>query len=117
MALSLFAHHPIISQGKGASVDSQLFDPTPSTASVVMLPKAAPHPHAAMLLIDFILSEAGQKVFRDASYLPAHTKVDPKKSLWPILPGKNNVKSIFLSPETLFGYRTKSNELQKKYVK
>ncbi len=117
MALSLFAHHPIISQGKGASVDSQLFDPTPSTASVVMFPKAAPHPHAAMLLIDFILSEAGQKVFRNASYLPAHTKVDPKKSLWPILPGKNNVKSIFLSPETLFGYRTKSHELQKKYVR
>ncbi len=35
------------------------------------------HPHAALLLIDFILSEEGQKIFRLWKRVPCHPAVDP----------------------------------------
>ena len=43
----------------------------PVALDAVSLLKDAPHPSAARLLIDFLTSEEGQQVFRQADYLPA----------------------------------------------
>jgi iron(III) transport system substrate-binding protein len=42
----------------------------------VALPADPPHPHAAMLLIDFILSSEGQKIYRLWKRIPCHPEVE-----------------------------------------
>src|SRR3954454_23902015 len=71
IALNIFAHHPLISKAKGAPVNSQLLDPTASTAATMGVVKGAKHPYAAMLLVDFILSKEGQSILAKAEYFPA----------------------------------------------
>ncbi len=115
MAIGMFAHHPLISAGKGAPVDSQMMDPIPSNSSDIMLMKNAPRPHAALLLIDFMMSKEGQTLLQAAEYFPAHPAVDPLDSLRSIVPARIGMKQVFMSPETTFEYREKSIEIQKKY--
>jgi ABC-type Fe3+ transport system substrate-binding protein len=38
----------------------------------------APHPHAAMLLIDFLLSKEGQAIYRELGYVPSRNAMAPK---------------------------------------
>jgi iron(III) transport system substrate-binding protein len=40
------------------------------------LPVAAPHPHAALLLIDYILSLEGQRIYRQWKRVPCHPAVE-----------------------------------------
>lgn len=48
-----------------APIDYVVFDPTLTSPHMVGLIKDAPHPHAAMLLIDYLLSEEGQQKVAD----------------------------------------------------
>ncbi len=41
-------------------------------------PRARAHPNAARLFIDFMVSKAGQEIFRDNDYLPMHPDVPAK---------------------------------------
>ena len=70
LALQIFNHHTVISAKKGAPVDWIKMEPVTGTLSVISVHKNAPHPNAAKLLVDFIISPEGQKVFRDGR-LPA----------------------------------------------
>jgi ABC-type Fe3+ transport system substrate-binding protein len=90
-------------------------EPVLSNASVVTLVKGATHPHAAMLLIDYLLSKEAQQVLEKADYLPAHPDVKPQQSLQGIVPSMAHLKEQFLSEEYMFEARAKSIELQKKY--
>ena len=69
MALQIFNHHAVISAKKGAPVDWIKMEPATGTLSVISVHKNAPHPNAAKLLVDFIISKEGQQVFRDADYI------------------------------------------------
>src|SRR6266540_461703 len=61
--------------------------------------KDAPHPNAALLFIEFMISQEGQKIFQAAEYLPAHPKVP---ALTPALkPDGGGFKATILSPETI----------------
>jgi ABC-type Fe3+ transport system substrate-binding protein len=115
VALDIFLHHPVISAQKGASVAPRPLEPVMSNASVVTLAKGATHPHAAMLLIDYLLSKEAQEVLEKADYLPAHPDVRPQTSLQGIVPSMANLQERFLSEEYMFDNRAKSIELQKKY--
>jgi ABC-type Fe3+ transport system substrate-binding protein len=115
VALDIFLHHPVISAQKGAPVAPQPLEPVLSNASVVTLAKGATHPHAAMLLIDYLLSKEAQQVLEKADYLPAHPDVRPQASLQGIVPSMANLQERFLSEEYMFDNRAKSIELQKKY--
>src|SRR5207237_2868834 len=75
IALQIFNHHAVISAKKGAPVDWIKMEPATGTLNVVSIHKGAPHPNAAKLLVDFIISKEGQEVFRDADYLTAHPQV------------------------------------------
>ena len=55
--------------------------------------KGAPHPNAARLLIDFVLSEEGQRVLQEANHIPASAKVEPPDATL-----KNGFKVNFLDP-------------------
>ena len=115
IALDIFLHHPVISAQKGAPVAPQPLEPVLSNASVVTLVKGATHPHAAMLLIDYLLSKDAQQVLEKADYLPAHPDVKPQQTLQGIVPSMAHLKEQFLSEEYMFDNRGKSIDLQKKY--
>src|SRR5688572_10420416 len=68
LALQMFNHHAFISKSAGAPVDWQPHEPATATIHTIALAKNSPHPHASMLLLDFVMSERGQKVYQQANY-------------------------------------------------
>jgi iron(III) transport system substrate-binding protein len=59
--------------------------------------KNAPHPNAAKLLADFIISKEGQQVFRDADYITSHPDIP---ALEPTLkPKEGGFRVQFFTPE------------------
>jgi ABC-type Fe3+ transport system substrate-binding protein len=114
IALQIFAHHPLISAGKGAPVTSQLLPPVASAAATVVIPKGVRHPYAAMLLMDFLLSSDGQKILAASEYLPVRADVDPLPQIAPIVPSRAGVAENFISPEKLEAYTESSSEIVEK---
>jgi ABC-type Fe3+ transport system substrate-binding protein len=99
IALQIFNHHAVISAKKGAPVDWIKMEPATGTLSVVSIHKRAPHPNAAKLLVDFIISKEGQEVYRDADYLTADPAVparDPE-----LKPAEGHFRVHFFSPEAI----------------
>jgi iron(III) transport system substrate-binding protein len=99
LALQIFNHHAVISAKKGAPVDWIKMEPATGTLSVVSIHKSAPHPNAAKLLVDFIISREGQQVFRAADYITADPAVP---SLDPALkPEQGHFRVHFFAPEAI----------------
>jgi iron(III) transport system substrate-binding protein len=115
IALHIYAHHPLISKQEGAPLDTALMEPIDSGLAGIQLAKDAPHPHAAMLMIDFILGREAQTITRDADYFPVNAKVEPKESMKSIVPRVIGKKERVFRPETLFANRERSHEMVKKY--
>jgi iron(III) transport system substrate-binding protein len=117
IGLNIFLHHPVYSALKGAPSASQPIEPVPSTVGTILLPRGVRHPHAAMLLIDFVLSPDGQEVMARKDYLPGNSKVEPSEAQKAIVPRFNGTKEQFISPETMEDMRGKSAAIFKKYFK
>jgi ABC-type Fe3+ transport system substrate-binding protein len=97
VALQIFNHHVVISAKKGAPVDWIKMEPVTGSLSVISIHKDAPHPNAAKLLVDFIISKEGQEVFRDADYIPAHP--DVPASVPTLKPKEGGFRIHFFPPE------------------
>ena len=54
-------------KSQGAPIDFRIFDPYAGEPNFVTLLQRAPHPYAAMLFIDWILSEEGQTKISEAA--------------------------------------------------
>lgn len=117
IGLNIFLHHPVYSALKGAPSAAQPIEPVPSTVGTILLPRGVRHPHAAMLLIDFVLSPEGQEVMAQEDYLPGNSKVEPSDAQKSIVPRFNGTKEQFISPETMEDMRGKSAALFKKYFR
>ena len=101
LSLHIFNHHAYISKSAGAPVDWQPHEPVTATIQTIALAKNTPHPHAAMLLLDFAMSEKGQKVFQQANYLPAHPKVPAKQA--DLKPGGGRFKrAYYIDPDVQY---------------
>jgi ABC-type Fe3+ transport system substrate-binding protein len=98
IAINIYAHHPLISAGRGAPVNAQLMAPVPSVSGSLAVVKHLKHPHAAMLLADFMLSKEGQEIMAAAEYFPAHPAVDAAPQLAGIVPRKAGYAENFLTP-------------------
>jgi iron(III) transport system substrate-binding protein len=117
MAIQIFNHHAYISKTAGAPVEWQPLEPVTATNNSIGLAKNAPHPHASMLFLDFVLSKKGQRVFQQANYLPAHPEIPALQA--DLKPGGGRFKKAnYLSPEILYD---KGNEwvdyFQKEFLK
>jgi ABC-type Fe3+ transport system substrate-binding protein len=99
MNLMAFNHHVAISVRKGAPCDWLKLEPAPVTLDALGLLKDAPHPHAARLLLEFLLSEEGQKVFQQNDYLPALPSVPAMVA--GLRPNDGGFKANFLRPEQI----------------
>ena len=65
-------------QRRGAPVDWTNLEPVVASSNVSALAKNAPHPHAALLFLDFILDkEGGQRIIREVNRIPTHAEVLP----------------------------------------
>ena len=117
LALEIYAHHPLISKAKGAPLDTQMLNPVPSALSTIQLTKNAPHPNAAMLFIDYMLSKEGQGVLRQAQYLSPNPEVETDPSLRKIIPRLNGMKETVFTPELMFQARDQANALYNKYFR
>ena len=71
MGVMMYNHHAAISAGKGAPIQWARVEPLVGLQSMIAILKDAPHPSAARVLEEFILSSDGQKVMADNDYLPA----------------------------------------------
>ena len=111
IALNIFAHHPLISAAKGAPVNSQLMDPVATTAATAAIPRGVRRPHAAMLLVDFIVSKEGQQILSRADYFPVRPDVEPKPELARVVPTKVGVPQNIVLPETLAKYGDSSEKI------
>jgi iron(III) transport system substrate-binding protein len=101
IAINIFNYHAVISRSAGAPVDWQALEPVPGQVKTLGLAKNSPHPHSAMLMIDFLLSKDGQKIFQEADYLPAHPDVAAKSV--DLKPGGGKFTKVnYMGPELLF---------------
>ena len=100
LALQMFNHHAFISKSAGAPVDWQPLEPVTATIHTVALAKNSPHPHAAMLLLDFVMSEKGQKVYQQANYLPSHPKIPAKQT--DLKPGARFKRAYYINPDAQY---------------
>src|SRR5262245_12112306 len=115
ITLTTALHLPIIAASKGAPVAAQPLQPMPTAVASIMIPKRTRNPHAAMLLVDYILSEQGQTVLRDSQYFPVNSDVQPLKELWPVSPRLAGLKENFISYDMLYRTEAKVEGLFKKY--
>lgn len=113
IAINMFNYHAVISKSAGAPVDWQAIEPVPAQVKTLGLAKNAPHPHASMLFIDFLLSKEGQKIFQEADYLPAHPDVPAKVPDLKAGAGRFS-KANFISPEMLLDKEEKWVEVFQK---
>ena len=98
IALAIFNHHAVLSASKGAPVAWAKMPPIAAPMQVVSLVKNAPHPNAGKLLIDFLTSEAGQKVLAQSDYLPAMPSIPAKHA--ELKPEGGGFQALFFPPQS-----------------
>ena len=99
LGIEIFNNQAIISRTRGAPVNWIAMDPGLAVLSVMSMTKGAPHPNAAKLLFEFIVSREGQIIMRDSGELPVDPDLPP---LDPALrPGPNTFRARYLTPEQL----------------
>lgn len=97
IGLMTFNHHTIISQEKGAPIEWVKLEPVIQTINPLGIVKDAPHPNAAKLLVEFILSEEGQQVFQKGLYIPANPAVAAAEPS--LKPEQGGFEVTVISPE------------------
>jgi iron(III) transport system substrate-binding protein len=97
VVLQIFNHQPVISARRGAPIDWIRMSPAMAVLCVAGVTRDAPHPSAGKLLVDFFVSDEGQKLFRDADYIPAAPDVPPREPS--LRPDGKSFRAIFFSPE------------------
>jgi ABC-type Fe3+ transport system substrate-binding protein len=91
--------HAAISAAQGAPVRWVPLNPVSETLQVAGLTKGARHPNAAKLFIDFMVSPAGQEIFRDNDYLPMRPEIHAR--IPELKPQQGGYKSIVYTPDNL----------------
>ena len=111
MALEIFNHHTVSSAALGAPVTWLPMEPILAPMAVVSVVKDAPHPSAARLFVDYLISEETQRMLAAADYLPAMPKVPAKTPS--LKPEGGGFKAMFASPELMAANSEKWTRLRK----
>jgi len=59
----------------GAPVEALLLDPVIARPNGMAVSRNPPHPHAALLFYDFVISQEGQNILRQRDFIPTTTKI------------------------------------------
>ena len=69
---------------KGAPIEWFVLDPAVARANGVAMALRSPHPHAAMLYYDFMISEDGQRILAQRGFVPASRRIDTPLNRMPL---------------------------------
>ncbi len=108
LMLGASLHQVAALRAAGASLDATMQDPVLARDNYLVLLKKAPHPHAAMLFIDFMLDREAQEILRGDQYYPANPDVDPPDVMMPYDPLRHGLKQFTVDDETLAQERAHS---------
>ena len=97
IGLQVFHHQVAVSSGRGAPVAWLPLEPLTGSVMAVAVTRQAPHPNAARLFVDFLISAAGQEIVREGDGLPARPGVAAKDPA--LLPGTGKFRGIYFTPE------------------
>jgi ABC-type Fe3+ transport system substrate-binding protein len=99
LALMIFNHHTIISAKLGAPTAWIPMQPALATLSIISVTQGSRNPNAGKLLVDYLISPEGQRLFRDAGYIPVDPDVPPLNP--ELRPDGKTFNAIFMNPEEL----------------
>jgi iron(III) transport system substrate-binding protein len=74
IGLNVFMQNADVARGQGAPVDWFLIPPTIARPNAIAMARRSPHPHAALLFYDFMLSD-GQRIMLGRDFVPTSRKV------------------------------------------
>jgi len=97
IGLMTYNHHAVISKARGAPVAWLKMEPLVENLGVIALVKNAPRPNAAKLFLEYLVSDEGQKIIREAGYPPADPDVAAKDPS--ISPATGRFGTTLLAPE------------------
>ena len=75
LALTVYNYMPEAAKRKGASIDWFVLEPAVARASGIGIAQRAPHPNAALLFYDYMLSAETQKMLVSMDYVPTSSRV------------------------------------------
>ena len=80
VGLSVYSSNVETLKRKGAPIDWVPVEPVVARPQGIGAARNAPHPHAALLFIDFVLSPEGQALFESMGRVPASTRIKSRFS-------------------------------------
>jgi len=83
VGLTMYNSNIVSLKRKGAPIDFVPVQPVAARPQGIGAARQAPHPHAALLFIDFVLSPEGQRLFESMGRVPASTKVKSELNNFP----------------------------------
>src|SRR6185295_16683740 len=75
LALTVYQYMPEAAKRKGAPIDWFVLEPAVARMSGVDIARRAPHPNAALLFYEFMLSGEAQGLLRSMDYIPTTGKL------------------------------------------
>jgi iron(III) transport system substrate-binding protein len=85
LALTTYSHGAEKMKHKGAPVEWFAIAPAIGRANGVGVVRKPPHPHAAALFVDFLLSPEGQAILQKGGYVPANLRVEDRAQKLPLV--------------------------------
>ncbi|HEY3246857.1 MAG TPA: extracellular solute-binding protein [bacterium] len=76
MSPTIYNHRVQLLKGRNAPIDWRPLQPAVAIPHVISLPKNAPHPNAALLFIDFLLSREGQQELVKLGRIPSYPLIN-----------------------------------------
>jgi len=83
VGLSMYSSNIVALKRKGAPIDFVPVQPVVARPQGIGVAKNAPHPYAALLLADYVLSLEGQQLFESLGRVPASTRVKSEFNNFP----------------------------------
>jgi iron(III) transport system substrate-binding protein len=102
LALTVYNYMPEAARKKGVPIGWFTLQPAVARANGIAIARRAPHPNAALLFYDYMLSPEAQKILAGLDYVPANATVDsPLKG----------IKLKVIDPALMIGQMDKWNRL------
>jgi iron(III) transport system substrate-binding protein len=76
LALTVYNYMPEAARKKGVPIGWFALEPVIARANGIGIARHAPHPNAALLFYDYLLSPEGQKILVALDYVPTNASVD-----------------------------------------
>ena len=114
-AIDLYAYRLAdLKYTRGCPVEITFPDPTPATPSPVSIIKRTPRPHAAALLLDYILSEPAQRIFTEGGRTSGRRGIRPRYADLDI--EAKGVKILLLTPDDAVQFDKPYQQLREEFL-